>query len=281
MPAARLGPVLAAAFLLLLSACAGANVAATRLEPAQGDQWVLVFEDQFEGDRLNSDVWVTCYWWDDDGCTNLGNNELQWYRPENVAVRDGSLRLTARPESTTGWRGRTFDYTSGMVTTGRNVDDHRVQAGLLVGHGIIEMRAWLPKGVGLWPAFWMLPDTHESRPEIDIMEMNGSRPNTMSVHIHVLSRGERRSLGERCAATDLSQNWHVYSVEWMQDRIVWYLDGKKCWEVDDVGLVPAEPMYILINLAVGGEYVGPPDETTAFPAELKVDWVRVWELGGA
>jgi beta-glucanase (GH16 family) len=167
-----------------------------------------------------------------------------------------------------------------MVTTGRPVDDHRVPAGLLVRHGIVEMRARLPAGAGLWPAFWMLPETHESRPEIDIMEVNGRRPRVLSVHLHTLLRGERASLGERCTYGDLSQDWHVYSVEWNRHNLVWYLDGQKCWEVNDAASVPAEPMYILINLAVGGDYVGPPDDTTVFPATLEVDWVRVWQRGG-
>ena len=81
-------------------------------------KWKRIFSDEFDAGPLNGKLWTTCYWWNDNGCTNLGNEELQWYTPNNVGVLDGYLRLTARPENIKGLKGQVFTFTSGMVTTG-------------------------------------------------------------------------------------------------------------------------------------------------------------------
>lgn len=258
----------------------GSETSRTDRAPHGGaDEWSLIFADDFDGDELDPDAWVTCYWWDDDGCTNLGNGELQWYQPENVDVRDGRLVLTARHEQGSGELGRDYDYTSGIVTTGRSVDDPDVTPGLIFLYGYVEMRARFDAGAGLWPAFWLLPDDHESRPEIDIMEVNGAEPSILSVHLHYEhSNGDRDSFGSDCTYKDLSGDWHTYAVEWGPDSVTWYLDGEECWHFTDEAHIPTrDPMYILINLAVGGSYVGPPDEETEFPARFEIDWVKVWQ----
>jgi beta-glucanase (GH16 family) len=246
-----------------------------------GGVWKQVFTDEFDDPELDPARWTTCYWWNDNGCTNLGNNELQWYLPENVRVSAGQLRLTARQKRTVGHEGRFFPYTSGMVTTGRDYAElpRLPRAGFR--NGYFEVRAKVPAGRGLWSAIWLLPVSRESKPEIDILEVLGDTLELMRMHFHYLDiKGERQSIGENAAAADLSERWHVYGLEWSQRALVWYLDGIEQWRLTDVP-IPDEEMYLLINLAVGGDWPGPPDGSTIFPADLFVDYVRVWRRVGS
>ena len=231
----------------------------------------------FEEHELDPDRWTTCYWWDDNGCTNLANNEQQWYRPENISIEDGSLVLTARREEVIGWEGREFPYTSGLVTTGRYYDEHPRNVRFAATEGIFEMRARIPGGKGMWPAFWLLPTSLESEPEIDIMEVLGHRPHVLELHFQYLDdRGRDVSVGHEVRTSDLTKDWHVYGVDWSSERIVWYLDGKEVWRYTDRRRIPDEPMYIIVNLAVGGDWPGNPDSSTEFPARMEVDYVRAW-----
>ena len=239
-------------------------------------EWDLVFADEFEGDSLG-EAWVTCYWWaQDSGCTNGSNGNLQWYLPDGVSVEDGTLRLIARAEDVAAPDGADYEDVSGIVTTGSDRDDGPI--GFSFEYGYVEARMRVPSGTGLWPALWMLPITHESRPEIDIMEVLGHAPNTVEMHMHVLdSSGERVSVGSEWTGPDLSAGWHTYAVDWSPDRVIWYVDGEERWRTSDPELVPAEPLYLIANLAVGGEWPGSPNPDTEFPAVFEIDYVRVWQ----
>jgi beta-glucanase (GH16 family) len=243
----------------------------------QRGNWALIFSDEFDGTALNSGKWVRCYWWDHDGCTNLGNRELQWYLPENVTVGDGKLRLRADRKTVVG-RGDSYDFTSGIVTTGRDVVANTSQAKFDFRFGYAEMRARVPAGRGLFPAFWMLPSSHHPTPEIDIMEVLGHKPNRLYTYFHYQdSRGHAKKGQGVTQKAPLSDDWHVFAVDWRPDRIVWYLDGVEFWRYEDRKHIPQERMYLLVNLAVGGEWPGPPDSKTPFPSDLFVDYVRVWQ----
>ncbi|MQX11627.1 family 16 glycosylhydrolase [Sinorhizobium fredii] len=243
--------------------------------------WRLIFADEFDVVSLNQEKWTTCYWWNKDGCTNLGNEELQWYRPENVSLDGGLLRLQARPEKVIGFEGRAFEYTSGMVTTGRDYEELPRSSRVRFRYGHVEVRAKIPAGKGLWSAIWLLPETRESRPEIDVMEALGDSPTTLRVHYHYRDQaGEKHSVGEKVKTSDLTQDWHVYSLTWDQDRIIWYLDGKEVWRYSEAGSISSEDMYLLLNLAVGGEWAGSPSDGTKFPAEYLIDYVRIWQRDG-
>ena len=269
--------LIAPACLSVAFAATSANAETAKPHGVDG-AYFLVFEDEFNGPELDLKRWTTCYWWDKNGCTNLGNNELQWYMPDNVSVRDGTLILTARPEQVPGWEGRIFDYTSGMVTTGRYYEEDPSETRFESTYGFFEMRAKVPSGQGLWPAFWMLPSTQESKPEIDIMELLGHRPDVLELHFHYRNEnGDSRNVGHEVRVSDLSADWHVYGVEWSPEAIVWYLDGKEMWRYEDTSRIPNEPLYMILNLAVGGNWPGDPDETTVFLAEMKVDYVRAWQ----
>ena len=242
------------------------------------DPFVLVFDEDFDAPTLDRKRWTTCYWWDDGGCTNLSSGELQWYRPENVAIEDGRLVLTAREGNVVGAEGRKFGYTSGMVTTGRYYRERPSAGRFEATYGFFEMRAKVPAGQGLWPAFWMLPARQESLPEIDIMEVLGHDTGLLELHFHYRrSGGSRGSVAREVKTRPLSDGWHTYGLDWSPERLVWYLDGEEVWRYSEKSRIPDEPMYMIINLAVGGNWPGNPDNTTAFPARLEVDYVRVWQ----
>lgn len=261
------------------SVAVAALLTATRAEPGQpAPEQTLVFADEFEQDALDRGRWTTCYWWDDDGCTNLGNQELEWYLPDNVSVGDGVLRLEARRGPVRGSDGEDYPYSSGMVTTGRSEDDQAQQPRFGFQYGRVEARMRMPEGKGLWPALWLLPLTHESRPEIDVMEVLGDTPSTLRAHVrYVDDDGDRVIRGHTWTGADSSAGWHVYGLRWTPDELVWLVDGREEWRFAEAESVPDEPMYLLINLAVGGEWPGAPDPSTDFPAALEVDYVRIWQ----
>ncbi len=232
----------------------------------------VVLDENFDG-GLDSSRWNTCHWWDKEGCTIASNNELEWYRPEQVTVADGTLRLTAAPNRYDASDGNSYDFTSGMVTTGPTPDDDNAK--VAITYGTVEVRFKAPAGRGLWPAIWMLPASKESRPEIDMLEMIGQNPEELILHFHPEDRdADSPSKRIRVADPDLTEGWHTVGVQWSPGELVYLLDGKPVWTVTGQQ-VPSEPMYLVMNLAVGGAYPGPPDARTAFPATFEIDYVRM------
>ncbi|HSD84406.1 MAG TPA: glycoside hydrolase family 16 protein [Anaerolineae bacterium] len=243
----------------------------------QKGDWQLIFQDEFEGAVLDTRQWVTCYWWDKQGCTIRTNRELEWYQPENVSVRDGVLRLRAQPGEVDATDGKTYHYTSGMISSGRQTDETSTPTKFSFTYGYAEIRARVPKGQGLWPAFWLLPDDHTSKPEIDVMEILGDQPHTVELRFHY--RGpddETVNVGESWSGPDFSAGWHTFAIDWQPDALVWYIDGVERQRYTDRSAVPAQPMYLILNLAVGGNWPGSPDASTPFPSDYLVDYVRVW-----
>lgn len=243
-----------------------------------GTGWRRVFSDEFNSSGLATTNWTRCYWWDDGGCTNLGNQNLNWYTRNNISVANGTLVLTAREQPTRGIGGRSFPYTSGIVTTGRYYAERGQRDRFGFTYGYVEVRARIPSGRGLWPAIWLLPSTQRPLPEIDIMEVLGHRPNVLEMHFHYNDQnGQKRVANRRVTVANLSQNFHVYGLEWSPNAIIWYLDGVERWRFTDASAIPREPMYLLINLAVGGNWPGAPDANTRFPAQFLIDYVRIWQ----
>ncbi len=242
-----------------------------------GDDWTLIFSDEFESSSLDDSKWSTCYWWDDNGCTITSNNELQWYMPHNVMVEDGMLRLRAQEETIDASNGTTYHYTSGVITTGP--PNYKTDpAKFAFRYGYAEIRAKVPSGQGLWPAFWLLPDDFTSKPEIDVLEILGHQTNVLNMAFHYLDSDEERQRGAfKWTGPDFAQDWHVYAVDWTPQSMVWYIDGVERWRFDELEYVPATTLYLLLNLAVGGDWPGAPDSSTEFPAYYEVDYVRVWQ----
>ncbi|WP_439483139.1 glycoside hydrolase family 16 protein [Cyclobacterium plantarum] len=245
--------------------------------PMTYEGYALVWNDEFEAQTLSSD-WVFEI---GDGCPNLcgwGNNELQYYRRENTELKDGYLVVTAREENMGG-----KNYTSSRLKT---------QGQQNFQFGRIDIRAALPQGQGIWPAFWMLGENITEVPwpacgEIDIMEMIGGdadgRDNTVHGTLHWDNNGNYASDGGKLSLSDgaiLKDNFHVYSLIWEENQITWLLDDEVFHSMD---ISPAamdefsEPFFLLINMAVGGNWPGNPDASTRFPQQLAVDYVRVFE----
>jgi len=241
----------------------------------QTGEWQLVFHDEFGGDELDTSKWVTCYWWDDGGCTNEGNNNLGWYQPGNVLLEGGKLILRAKEETVSSPDGKAYRYTSGMVTTGRDTYDLSAEPKATFKHVYVEMRARVPASQGLWPAFWLLPADQESKPEIDVMEMLGDNPYEVHMNFHYLDeQGDENRAGYTWTSPEPLDGWHVFAHDWQPGALTWYVDGVKHSHLNEY--IPDEPMYLIANLAVGGDWPGAPDDSTTFPSDFEIDYIRVW-----
>jgi beta-glucanase (GH16 family) len=246
------------------------------------DPWQLVWQDEFGGEaslppdatRWRFDVGTGP---NNDGWGN-GQQEFDTSRPENVSLDGlGHLAITARQESYQG-----MAYTSGRITT----------KGLFAkAYGRFEARMKLPTGQGLWPAFWLLGADIDTNPwpacgEIDVMEYRGQEPRRITGSLHGPGySGATPITGSYTVppGPGFDEDFHVFAVEWDPDLISWEVDGVT-WQVATPGRVPAggtwvfdHPFYVILNLAVGGTYVGVVDGTATFPQTLLVDYVRYYE----
>lgn len=219
--------------------------------------WELLWNDEFNGKTLNKEKWNVEDW------AATKNNELQYYSPSNVKVEDGLLKLYSLLER---FKGR--NYTSGAIHTKGRFD-------LL--YGKVEMRAKLPSGRGLYPAFWMITDNeHKWLPEINIMEVLGQKPDEVWMVVHWLDQeGRLTSSSGSFTGPGFSEDFHTFSIEWTPDSIVWLIDGVEKFRTNEY--VPSEPMYLYLNTAIGGDWPGPPDHTTGFPAVFEIDYIRVYK----
>lgn len=230
----------------------------------------LIFSDDFEGINLDStSKWNVSYFWDNQGSTNPGNNELEWYLPANVSVENGYLKLTAKKELVNASDGKTYPYTSGIVTTDKKFS-------FLYGH--MEMKAKIPAGKGIWPAFWTLPMDHSWPPEIDAMEILGDNPFKVYMTVHFYRNSTAKGSGGGVyTGPDYSKDFHIFGVNWQPDSVTWYIDGIQRAQYGNKKFIPNKSMYLLANLAVGGDWPGSPDANTVFPASMHIDYIKVFK----
>jgi hypothetical protein len=232
----------------------------------------LVWSDEFNGSTIS-----TANWGFDLGGGGWGNNELENYtnRPENARISNGMLVIEARRENFGG-----SAYTSArMKTQGKQ------------SFGIntwVEARINAPEGQGIWPAFWMLGNSIStvgwpSCGEIDIMEIQGQNPFKNFGTIHWADQnGQHVSFGGIFnSSTSLAASFHTFAISRTGTSIKWYVDRVQYAEANISGGINSTsefqgPFFILLNVAVGGNFVGSPDGTTVFPQQMQVDWVRVW-----
>ena len=239
--------------------------------PDHYEGMTLVWRDEFDGDMLDFNSWEHETGTGSDG---WGNEELQYYRPENTRVRDGYLVITAREEAFGG-----SNYTSSRIVSRGKVTAR---------FGRVDIRAKLPEGQGIWPALWMLGATTERigwpvAGEIDIMEMVGGQGRESTVHgtLHWSNKREHRYEGGSVTlpSGDFSDQFHVFSIAWDETVINWMVDGMSYFQVNIASPefdAFREEFYLLINLAVGGKWPGNPDASTSFPQHLAVDYIRVF-----
>ncbi len=236
--------------------------------------WQLVWQDEFEG---TADQSLDPSKWTYDIGTDWGNAQLEYdtNRPENVSLDGvGNLAIVARKENFSG-----SAYTSARITTKGLFEQT---------YGRFEARIKMPSGRGLWPAFWLLGSNIDlvgwpKCGEIDIMEYRGQEPTIIHGSIH----GPGYSAGN--AVTDsyiipnnrFDTDFHTFTIEWNPDYIDFFVDNifyQRITPSDANGeWVYDHPFYIILNVAVGGNYVGPPSSETSFPQTMLVDWVRVYQ----
>jgi beta-glucanase (GH16 family) len=225
-------------------------------------------------------------WVHDLGDNGWGNKELQKYTDsrENCVVVDDPDATGGRALVLRAVRTPEGGYTSARLKT---------QGRYAVAHGRIEARLKLPRGQGIWPAFWMLGEGFDRVPwplcgEIDIMELVGHQPGTLHGSLHGPGYSGTHGLSKATVLPDgatFADGYHVFAVDWKPGRIDWLLDGTVYHSVTPDKL-PAEakwvfdqaPFFLLLNLAVGGAWPGYPDDTTQLPQEYRVDYVRVYGM---
>ena len=260
------------AFLLLL-------LVLTSSVSAQSGEWKLVWSDEFDGKSLDYSKWEA-----EVNAFGGGNQELQMYtdRKENLRVENGHLVLEARKERC-DIAGTVRDYSSARIRSKHRGDWK---------YGKFEVRAKLPAGQGVWPAIWMLPTdevygTWALSGEIDIMEFKGQEPNVVLGTLHYgkkwpdnkYSSGQKKLLNG-----NFTDDFHNYAIEWEEGVIRWYVDGElyqtqKEWNSGG-GKYPApfdQRFHMILNLAIGGNFLGNPDASTPFPRQFLVDYVRVYQ----
>ncbi len=243
--------------------------------PATYPGYTLAWADEFSGNSVDLATWNQEI---GNGAGGWGNNELQYYTnsTKNCFVSNGNLIIEARKETIAP-----FNYTSARMTTQNKKN---------IKFGRIDIRAKLPVAKGLWPALWMLGEniTSVGWPacgEIDIMELVGTNPSRVHGTMHwkalngsAINKGGSYDL----ASGDFSQQFHVYSIVWTQNMIKWYVDDVLFFTGTATDLAGANyPFnanhFLIFNVAVGGNWPGPPDAGTVFPQRMFVDYVRVFQ----
>ncbi|MFD4637076.1 family 16 glycosylhydrolase [Lentzea sp. NPDC058436] len=240
--------------------------------------WELVFADEFDGDR--GEAPDPRWWTAATGGGGWGNEELQDYDARN-AEQDGDGHLVITADRATGgtcWYGSCAYSSARLHTSGKF---SRL-------HGRFEARVRVPQGRGLWSAFWMLGegDAWPYAGEIDVMEHLGSEPDVVHGTLHGPGYSGPQGPTASTRSPGATQDFRTYAVEWEPGSVTWLVDGRATATFTPATL-PAgarwvfdRPHHLLLNLAVGGRWPGPPDGTTPFPSRLVVDHVRVYERAG-
>jgi beta-glucanase (GH16 family) len=244
--------------------------------------WRLAFEDNFDSLRLwdaksKTGTWEPHYPW--KARTNPSNSELQYYvdprpgqDPEHFAelhpftIDDNKLAIRARPLSPNQKNETGLKYASGLLTSEKSFS---------FTYGYVEIRAKIARGRGLWSAFWLAPIDHSWPPEIDVIEALGHDTKTYVKTAHTSVLGFHSQSQFRTRTPDLADAYHTYAVKWSDEEIIWYFEGRQVASTRTPGGAN-KPMYLIVNLAVGGNWPGSPDESTLFPAALEVDYIRVY-----
>ncbi len=280
--------ILVTTMLAALQGEAGASPASDVQYPAAnlhqdtyspGPNWTLAWSDEFDGEAIDEANW-------NRQVEKAGRFNGEWQRytdsTANAYLDDGCLVIRAIHESD---RHGMDQYTSARLNTANK------QAWT---YGKIAARIQLPHGKGVWPAFWMLGANIDENGgdtpwpqagEIDILEMYGSRDDgVVEANIHYADRnGWHASMGAVAYPLDegrFADNFHVFELEWNAERLAWFVDGEQFASTEITADHLSEfhrDFFILLNIAVGGRAAGSPDSTTAFPLQMYVDWVRVYQ----
>jgi len=263
--------------------------------------WKLTFSDEFSGSNLDLSKWTP-----EHSTYGDGGGSIHCNTPNNLKVTGGALVIEGRKEfiRCPNNGGRDRNYSTGLV---------RTKGKFSQAYGRFEIRAKMPKGKGLWTGLWMLSEKYPygyngKSGEIDIVETIGDRPNEANTTMHWDYNNcgwgcSKLGKGNTLTGGDISA-WHTYTLVWNPGSVAWLIDGKEVYKVGNGGSYkwgnlgpkisnwPASsgamsvfprpfdggnPMNIILNLQIGGTWPGYPDASTVFPAQMKVDYVRVYK----
>ncbi|MDT7543109.1 MAG: hypothetical protein QOE33_3013 [Acidobacteriota bacterium] len=252
----------------------------------RGQAWRLVWSDEFNGTKGTGVD--RARWGAEIGGSGWGNRELEYYTDDTKnAYLDGRGHLVIEayketlPPEFKCWYGQ-CRYTSARLSTKKKFTQ---------AHGRFETRMKLPAGQGVWPAFWLLGDDIDSTGwpscgEIDIMENIGREPSRVHGTIHGPGYSGANGIGAPYTLSGgrrFADDYHTFAVEWEPQEIRWYVDGE-LYETRKATDLPAgakwvydHPFFVILNLAVGGNWPGDPDATTSMPQMMSVDYVRIYE----
>ncbi len=230
----------------------------------------LVWEENFDGNELDFEIWNLEL---GDGCPNLcgwGNNEAQVYTNSNYKVENGFLSLVAKKSGDT--------YTSARINS-KNKKEFL--------YGKIEVRAKLALGKGLWPAFWMLGSNIDevgwpASGEIDILEYVGREPNSIFTTLHTTDSHGSSKNTRKGKIKGIEDGFHTYAIDWGQKSIAFYIDDQLFYTFEPKEINPEiwpfdQPFYLLLNLAIGGNFGGHDIDDSIFPEEFVIDYIRVYQ----
>lgn len=247
----------------------GSEIHNTNLQPK--DDREGYWSDEFDGREINDHFWTI-----QQGGGIWGNNEMQYYtaNPKNCRLENGKLIIAGQKEDYNG-----MHYTSARISTKEKVDFH---------FGSIEIKAKLPKGKGLLPAIWLMPTENIYSPrrkngEIDIVEMLSEDPKVIYGVAHFLTEKKSKESIKYYYGEDLSKDFHVYALEWNSRQLKWLIDNQVYYTLDlektfEGDFNPfTKRFYLIINLAIGGNWPGYIIDDQAFPAEMEIDYVRYRE----
>jgi beta-glucanase (GH16 family) len=271
--------------MLIASAIAPAQAGGSPPAPTS-PSWTLSWSDEFNGTNgspVDASKWVT-----ETGGNGWGNEELEYYtaRPQNAYQQDGDLVIKVLQEKYTGADGVTRNYTSARLKT---------LGKFAQAYGRFEARIKIPRGQGIWPAFWMMGDNIEKAGwpnggEIDIMENIGKEPALVHGTIHGPGYSGDKGIGAPFSFAPpqpFADDFHVYAVEWEPNTIRFYVDDH-LYETLTPKDLPAgtkwvydHPFFMLLNVAVGGSWPGSPDASSIYPQTMLVDYVRVYHRADA
>ncbi len=244
--------------------------------PTSYDGMTLAWQEEFDGEEIDENTWSFEI---GDGCAQgicgWGNEELQYYQEENASIVEGNLVIEAKEQSRGG-----KSYTSSRMISKGKVNVH---------FGRIDIRAVMPKTQSMWPALWLLGANIDevgwpACGEIDIMEMVGGGENDAITHgtVHWDNNGSYANFGnsKKLSSGTLSDEYHVYSIIWDEEKILWFIDDEQYHAIDITpdGLSEfRNEFFMILNVAVGGIWPGNPDETTLFPNWMIVDYIRYFQ----